>query len=395
MTSIKTRLTTVFSSSLAVLITGAVLYAGPLNPPAGPVASTYKTLNEIEPRIAINLANTPGDADSLYKITQPGSYYLTGNVVGVPAKHGIEIAADSVVVDLNGFAVISSGIGLDGVSSAGSPRVSITVRNGIVSAWGDKGIDLSGTGHIIDGVHARVNATTGISVGDGAVITNSQASGNQLYGIATGTGCAISTCTVFNNVQVGITTDGYCTLSAVAAVSNGSHGIQPGLYCTMHNCTASGNQGDGFNSSKGCTFSSSAASSNDGHGFNVSDASSVIDCTARFNTLDGIRCTDSSTIRGNTCAENGNGVGDGAGIHATSVDNRIEGNTCTTADRGIDVDAPGNFISRNICSANTTNWSVAANNKCLVVLGNNAAAINGDSGGISPGSTDPNANFTY
>jgi hypothetical protein len=38
---------------------------------------------------------------------------------------------------------------------------------------------------------------------------------------------------------------------------------------------------------------------------------------------------------------------------------------------------------------------VAVNNKCLVVLGVNAGAISGDSGGVSPGSADPNANFTY
>jgi len=29
---------------------GGLLFAGPLNPPAGPVTSTYKTLSEIEPR---------------------------------------------------------------------------------------------------------------------------------------------------------------------------------------------------------------------------------------------------------------------------------------------------------------------------------------------------------
>ena len=50
-----------------------VSFAGPLDPPAGPVASTYKTLTEVEPRIAINATNTPGDADSIYKVTQPGS----------------------------------------------------------------------------------------------------------------------------------------------------------------------------------------------------------------------------------------------------------------------------------------------------------------------------------
>ncbi|HYD01608.1 MAG TPA: hypothetical protein VEB22_10315, partial [Phycisphaerales bacterium] len=47
--------------------------AGPLNPPVGPVAPTAKPIAEVEPRTAINAANTPGDADSLFRITQPGS----------------------------------------------------------------------------------------------------------------------------------------------------------------------------------------------------------------------------------------------------------------------------------------------------------------------------------
>jgi hypothetical protein len=86
----------VCGGALAVgpLLGGAVVsVAGPLSPPGGPVASTYKTLSEVEPRTAVSLANTPGDADSLFKITQPGSYYLTGNIVGVAGKHGVEIAA--------------------------------------------------------------------------------------------------------------------------------------------------------------------------------------------------------------------------------------------------------------------------------------------------------------
>ena len=41
------------------------------------------------------------------------------------------------------------------------------------------------------------------------------------------------------------------------------------------------------------------------------------------------------------------------------------------------------------------NWLIAANNVILVVVANNAAAFNGVSGGTAPGSTDPNANFSY
>jgi len=69
----------------------AAASAGPLNPPAGPITSTHKTLTEVEPRIPISSTTTPGDATSLYRISQPGSYYLTGNITGQAGKHGIYI----------------------------------------------------------------------------------------------------------------------------------------------------------------------------------------------------------------------------------------------------------------------------------------------------------------
>lgn len=61
---------------------------------------------------AINTANTPGDSDSLFKITRPGRYYLGGSVrvlafSGFPPSTmiAIEIAASDVTLDLNGFTI--------------------------------------------------------------------------------------------------------------------------------------------------------------------------------------------------------------------------------------------------------------------------------------------------
>lgn len=107
----------------AVLLAAAAAGAGPLDPPAGPVAPTHRTLSEVEPRTAINAANTPGDADALLKITQPGSYYLTGNIAGVAGMHGIEIAARDVTLGLNGF------------------TLSGTVQLSPVPRWGDATAD--------------------------------------------------------------------------------------------------------------------------------------------------------------------------------------------------------------------------------------------------------------
>jgi parallel beta-helix repeat protein len=89
------------------------------------------------------------------------------------------------------------------------------------------------------------------------------------------------------------------------------------------------------------------------------------------------------------------GAGTGAGIRSTGASNRIQDNLCSTANRGIDVGFSGNFIAGNTCSGNTTNWSVAGGNVCLVVQGATGGAIVGNAGGVATGSTDPGANYTY
>jgi len=117
-------------------------FAGPLEPPAGPVASTYKTLTEVEPRILVSPENTPGDFFAMFVINQPGSYYLGGNVVVTGGKHGIVIAADNVTLDLNGFAIdgaANTGF-MNGISTSNATRRGVVVRNGNINNFAGYGI---------------------------------------------------------------------------------------------------------------------------------------------------------------------------------------------------------------------------------------------------------------
>ena len=57
-----------------------IVLAASLTPPGAP-APTMKSLAQIEPRTAVNAANTPGDAGNLFIISNSGSYYLAANVV--------------------------------------------------------------------------------------------------------------------------------------------------------------------------------------------------------------------------------------------------------------------------------------------------------------------------
>lgn len=363
---------------MAVAAAGCVGFfvaAGPLNPPGGAVTGTYKTLAEVEPRTAVNATNTPGTATTLYRITQPGSYYLTGNITGESGKNGIVIASSGVSLDLMGFDVVGVAGSINGVTSSGGGSLSgVSVRNGHVRGWGQDGINLS-TGGITDlivfDVASSDNAQFGIAVSSGATISSCAASGNQEAGISTGLSCSVRGCTASSN-QIGIVCGSGSSVVGCTAQSNTSTGIVTGATSVVTDCCAYFNQGNGISVSNGSDVSRNAVLGS---------------------SLAGIRGTFGVTIRENTCRQNTGASG--VAISISGGDNRIEGNTCTTSTKGIEATAAGNFIARNVCSGNTTNWSVAAGNVCLVVVGVTGAAINGNSGGTAPGSTDPNANFTY
>ncbi len=337
-------------AGLGGLAAGAFLastaQAGPLTPPPGPIQSTPGP----EPRIPINQTNTPGDANSVFRISQPGSYYLTGKVGGEPGKSGIEIAASNVTLDLMGFALAGAPGTLDGVAVDGAGRTNITVRNGSVTGWGGDGIDLRSvpvTGGLVESVRASSNTARGIAVGDNFIVRDCWAYLNGI-GLSCEKGCSVSRC---------------------IAQENGNDGFRAGEGCTVQDCSARDNGSEGIVAENG---------------------SLVTDCMAYQNQSVGIIVNARCLVHANACGLNG------VGIQVAGPDCRIERNNCVSnTSTGILVEDRGSFIASNTCSGNATNWNIAAMNKCLVINATSAPAINGDSGGLSPGSSDPNANYTY
>ncbi len=378
-----------------------VASAGPLNPPAGPITPTGKTLTEVEPRIPINQTTAPGTATAIHRITQPGSYYLTGNILGQSGKHGIEINSPGVTLDLMGFELQGVPGSLDGVvmRSDGSPFVNISILNGSVRNWGGAGI-----GYLtvfiscvrIERIAASLNGGSGIRGGQ-CTIANCTVRFNEADGIEVFGGSVISNCAALGNSGRGFVGNTGTAISNCAAQSNGAGGISTTSSCSIVDCTAVSNAGPGIESDQGSTISNCSAEGNEGAGITAQSNSMVSRCSSLGNISDGIAVGNGCTVRDNNCRNNGFSLGSGAGILVNGgADNRIEDNNCTDNTWGIRVTTAGNFIARNTCSGNTTlNWDIAANNKCLVVDGMNAPAISGNSGGVSPGSTDPNANFTY
>lgn len=314
----------------------AAALAGPLTPPAGPVAPTPGP----EPRIAVNSTNTPGDSDSTFRITSPGSYYLTAQVAAAPNKIGIEIDADGVTIDLNGFRIAGFPGSLDGIRTSGSQHANITIKNGSVGPVSGNGISLGYAGDParacrVEGVTVIACGETGIAAYDDAIITN----------------CIITDC--------------------------GSFGIYAPFAAAISDCVVSR-----------CST-----------GIFLADDGAVTDCLVSECKSDGILLAGAGRVENNTCAHNGTESTTGAGIHvfgSASHGAVLEGNHCSSNDRGIWVEGTGTTIISNTCSFNP--WVIAAGNYYGPIIDRVNVATPGVFGTSAAGTlntTDPNANFSY
>lgn len=345
---------------------------GSLTPPGSP-GPTMKTLDQVEPRIPIDATHTPGDATSLFKITQPGSYYLTGNITGVAGKDGILIVADGVTLNLNGYALIGVASSLGGIHST-ALFSSLVIRNGVVSGWGGTGIQATlasgvlcedlvvtmntglgiqvgtgftnSTGGVVQRCLATSNGGGGFAVGDGYTLDGCTAAINSGGGIKGGKGCSLAHCvavaTDSNGIGIDLST-GANIQSCVARANSGIAGIRTGDNSVVKDCTSETNTAgvgsNGFSLGANCTIIGCNAVGNDALGIQTGSDSTIQDCTVQGNTGNGIQVVDRCQIIG--CNSNGNGSGTtGSGIvgglrtvvrHCTAAENRKSGIVVTGA----------------------------------------------------------------
>ncbi|MFH0792671.1 MAG: right-handed parallel beta-helix repeat-containing protein [bacterium] len=374
---------------LIFLMVSAGFAQGSLTPP-GPPEPTMKSLSEIDAnvtnakasadkatsaalaaqdrRIEINSINTPGIlSNEQFRIEEPGSYYLGGNITGESGKSAITIFHTNVSLDLNGYALLGVPGSLDGVEAVigGVGARNIVVRNGTVKDWGRYGIN-AGTldGGLIEDLVVTNCGDTGIKLNDGFTVSN---------------------CVSYENGGDGIEAVSHSTIVGCTAASNSGVGIRTLVGSTISNCTASLNQSGGIFSHQASTISNSTARGNAGHGITARVGCGVFACTADQNTSDGIQIQFGCQVVENNCFTINPIQSNGAGIHATNTDNRIEGNNVTRHAQGIKVDVGGNFIIRNSASGNTTNYDITG----IQTIGPIISAT----GTIT--STNPWANFEY
>lgn len=374
----------------SLVIASAILsHAGPLDPPAGPIAASYKTLNSVEPRIEINSTNTPGDSDSVYRISAPGSYYLSANLTGASGKSGIEIASNDVTIDLNGFTLYGGSGTISGIRSSITIK-GVHLRNGTITGWTFNGIDLNSAQDCeISSVTARSNSI-GISCGGSSIIDSCIAHSNTGDGIVfSGVNGIIRSCVAVQNSGAGIRHAGAGNIIDCLSTTCGSDGISAIGAITISHCQSWSNAGSGFNVAN-ATVVACNAQSNSVDGFHSGGNTSFTECQALANFSDGFELQYTSSMF--RCSCQGNNVG----IHLTVADNRIEENNIVQNTKGIRAESSGNIFVRNHASGNSTvNYDLVPGNIGIFVNATSAGTVFGSAGGTAPGSTDPSANFSY
>ena len=417
----------------------SVFPQGPLAPPGAPTPS-MKSLDQIQPRTdlfnAPSAAVTTSNSNYHYIINQPGSYYLTGNL-DVTKTNGIQINAEGVTLDLNGFQVDrASGSGGNGIElPATSHRASIVngsikgfsqgiVCLGVAGAYARDGrlINVSVANCSSYGIYSGLNwlldrcvahdcsatytiygnfgstlihcaahnnsGTYAIFATNGCVLTGCNASKNSsAYGIGA-THCSLTNCNATeNSSSIGITVSSTALSNCVGNRNTGTIGASSGIDASdsvVDHCEASGNM-----TANGTPTSST--------GVGISAINSIVShCVANNNQADGIQLNSNCFAMENHCANNALGGGnDGAGIHATGTRNRIEANNVSQNKRGIDVTGTGNLIIKNTAANNL--YNIVANNRYGPIVDltpTGTAAVNGvNTAPATTISTDPQANF--
>lgn len=347
--------------------------AGPLDPPAGPVASSYKTLAEVEPRIALSAKNTPGDLNSFYRISQPGSYYLTGNVEGLAFEHGIEIALTTeglVTIDLSGYSLIGRENSLSGIAIEGLFKPRVVVRNGFITMWDGSGIDLPGAETVtVERVESTRNFTKGFVVTTGTFV-DCKAQYNSTGGFKAGSFCTFTRCEA-NTTGIGFETDTDCRFVDCAVKGSNGNGFDVDSNCTLINCTATNNTGYGILTFLGCTLLNCTSSNNGEAGYSTNQSASLIGCVAQDNAKWGFSTGSSSVFQ--SCVARGNGY---AGFSASFS----QVSECLAQANGDDGFALGGVsnISKSTAISNDGN-GISGGGVCLVV---ECSALYNDEHGI-------------
>ncbi len=130
------------ASLLGAAALARVARAGDLDPPAGGVAPTGRSLREVEPRSPINLNTASLDVLAVFRITQPGAYVVTEPMTIPAGKSGIVVdTAGPVSIDLRGFAITGTPGCRKGIECVNPACSYLEVYDGFIRDCDEDGID--------------------------------------------------------------------------------------------------------------------------------------------------------------------------------------------------------------------------------------------------------------
>jgi parallel beta-helix repeat protein len=372
--------------SAALILTAAL--AGPLNPPGGPVTSTYKTLQEVEPRTPINDVTAPANQQYNHVIASPGSYYLTSNLTSAPGTSGILISASNVTLDLNGFMITG---GTNGISAAAG-NTNVVVRNGAVYFISGDAVNLSSVYESrVENISASQCNTHGIVVGLSSQVSHCRVRfcGDAYFGFGTDT---LTDCIADQITGAGFGFSGgsnqlhSCTANACSADGFALANI---INSSFESCTATNGLGNGFHLGAYSSCRACIANVNSLDGFTLDGSASVTGCRADANVQVGftlgsdceLRSSEASSnhrqgihVTGTNCTVTGNQISDnGAGYAALWIDAngcRAEDNTCAGGAYGIWINGTSSFVAKNTLHSNSPFGSVPAGNNIAPLVTN-------------------------
>ncbi|MEC9374316.1 MAG: right-handed parallel beta-helix repeat-containing protein [Planctomycetota bacterium] len=385
--------------------------AGPLDPPAGPVGPSYKTLDEVKPGVPLE------DTGTTITITSPGFYYLTENVSSTGT--GILIQATGVTLDLNGYTVIGN---ISGNSNHHGIQVSpivddrpVTIRNGNVhrfsgdglsvtsslmnmvlehvhiSDCGGHGVDLAGNltatdvtsidnggnGYLVEGEAlltrcvARSNLGNGFEVEAGTIRdclgTGNRDSGFELGFLTLNEGSIhIADSIADGNADRGIYVNNNAVVTGCLAIDNGI-GVQATRDVVIENCASRLNAQWGFLTGFNAAVTNCTAAENGGIGFDIGSGSGISNCGAWDNGAVGIETGLGCGV--SDCGARGNGtagfeIGAGSAVmNCGSTINGTDGFTLQSDVRIFQCTADGNGTD---AAADPTPAGIRSVSDCII-----------------------------
>ena len=332
---------------LALVATPALAQLGSLTPPPGAVTETMKPLDVVEARTPVGPDTTPGTTVFTYLIAEPGSYYLTEDLVGDLAMGGIRIEAPDVTLDLNGFSIRTEFASIDGINAT-LEATNLTVKNGTVSGWGADGVTSSAADTTLEDLRLTNNAEGGARAfgrdatvrrciargngGDepvsgggfllegGGLIVSSRSAQDAVGFADQGDASRVVSCTVEGSLSDAfvLADDADATFENCVSTRAGQAGFavraseSEGNHSVFRDCTAQESVGNGFEVFARATasFSNCVSRENGDNGFRTLDADVTFAwCQALENALFGFRLQNTAlevSARLSDCTARGN-----------------------------------------------------------------------------------------